>query len=386
MKGFIILYFVIWSVKCSDDIPPSFTDFDGPYVVQVTSPVDHAEEPHWDGRKNILYYVDIHAGGVLAYHFYTKKVSKITLNGEASPVVPARNNPNVLLVGLNRSVVVVEWDGKKQLGDQEILSTISQQFPKSRFNDGKADKQGRLWWGTIGPEANGHVTPNEGVLYKFTRENLQNPEVVRAPVTNSNGLAWNKANNKMYYIDTPTLKVVEFDYDDRMGTISKENRTVFDMRDYKGRLTGLPDGMTIDDEDNLYIALYGGGAILKVNPTTKKLLKVIPIPARDVTSAMFGGPNLDILFVTTSRVSLSANERLFYPAAGSLFAVKNLKAKGLPAFTADVADGVTKRLNLLENLFTPEIFYPTPKESKTVTRNTEIPLWQTLMNTLRAFF
>ncbi|CAH1996592.1 unnamed protein product [Acanthoscelides obtectus] len=353
MKGFIILYFVIWSVKCSDDIPPSFTDFDGPYVVQVTSPVDHAEEPHWDGRKNILYYVDIHAGGVLAYHFYTKKVSKITLNGEASPVVPARNNPNVLLVGLNRSVVVVEWDGKKQLGDQEILSTISQQFPKSRFNDGKADKQGRLWWGTIGPEANGHVTPNEGVLYKFTRENLQNPEVVRAPVTNSNGLAWNKANNKMYYIDTPTLKVVEFDYDDRMGTISKENRTVFDMRDYKGRLTGLPDGMTIDDEDNLYIALYGGGAILKVNPTTKKLLKVIPIPARDVTSAMFGGPNLDILFVTTSRVSLSANERLFYPAAGSLFAVKNLKAKGLPAFTADVADGVTKRLHSGSSYLTP---------------------------------
>ncbi|VEN44279.1 unnamed protein product [Callosobruchus maculatus] len=117
------------------------------------------------------------------------------------------------------------------------------------------------------------------------------------------------------------------------------------MRDYEGKLTGLPDGMTIDDEDNLYIALYGGGAVLKVNPTTRKLLKVIPIPARDVTSAMFGGPNLDILFVTSSRVSLTAKERLFYPAAGSLFAVKNLKAKGLPAFTADIVDGVTKRLH-----------------------------------------
>nr|CAI5832714.1 unnamed protein product [Callosobruchus analis] len=342
MKGFIVLCLAIWSVKCSDDTK---TDFDAPYVVQVTSPVDHAEGPHWDGRKNILYYVDIHTGGVLAYHYYTKKLSKITLNGEVTPVVPARKNPNVLLVGLNRSVVAVEWDGKKQLGEQEILTTFSKQFPKSRFNDGKADKQGRLWWGTIGPEPNGHVIPNEGVFYKITRENLHNPEVVRAPVSNSNGLAWNKANNKLYYIDTPTLKVVEFDYDDEKGTISKENRTVFDMRDYKGKLAGEPDGMTIDDEDNIYIALYGGGAVLKVNPTKKELLKVIPIPARDVTSAMFGGPNLDILFVTTSRFSLTASEKLYYPAAGSLFAVKNLKAKGLPAFTADIVDGVPKRLH-----------------------------------------
>lgn len=126
--------------------------------------------------------------------------------------------------------------------------------------------------------------------------------------------------------------------------------------------------MTIDDEDNLWIALYFGGSIIKVNPKTGDLLQVIEkyfhiffsststcslttywnlpifqviaLPARDVTSAMWGGPNLDILFVTSSRFSLSTKERKQFPAAGSLFAIKNLKAKGLPAFGADIVDSI----------------------------------------------
>lgn len=120
-----------------------------PGVFQLTHPVDHAEGPHWDARKNILYYVDIHSGAVLAYHYDTATVSKITLNGEVTPVVPAQKDSSLLLIGLNRSVVAVEWDGDKKLGPQEVLATISNDFPKSRFNDGKADSKGRLWWGKI---------------------------------------------------------------------------------------------------------------------------------------------------------------------------------------------------------------------------------------------
>lgn len=120
---------------------------DGPAIYQIADPVDHAEGPTWDARKNILYYVDIHSGHVLAYHFNTNKITKINLNGDVSPVIPSRKNPNLLLVGLNRSVVAVEWDGQKKLGEQQVLATVSNSYPASRFNDGKADKNGRLWWG-----------------------------------------------------------------------------------------------------------------------------------------------------------------------------------------------------------------------------------------------
>lgn len=114
----------------------------------------------------------------------------------------------------------------------------------------------------------------EAYFYKITKENLDSPTVVKAPVSNSNGLAWNKANNKLYYIDTPTRKVVEFVYDDTLGVLSKENRTAFDVDLFPGKITGHPDGMTIDEDDNLWICLYGGGAVIKANPTTGELLKV----------------------------------------------------------------------------------------------------------------
>ncbi|KAJ8944146.1 hypothetical protein NQ314_009539 [Rhamnusium bicolor] len=170
----------------------------------------------------------------------------------------------------------------------------------------------------------GEVNMYQGLFYEITKENIENPTVIRAPVSISNGLAWNKANDKLFYIDTPTNKVVEFAYDDENGRVSAENRTAFDVSQHSDKITGHPDGMTIDEDDNLWICLYGGGAVIKANPVTGELLKVVPIPARDVTSAMWGGPDLDILFVTTSRHSLNEEEKLQQPGAGSVFAITNL--------------------------------------------------------------
>ncbi|XP_056645977.1 regucalcin-like isoform X1 [Diorhabda sublineata] len=358
-----------------------------PCVHQITHPIGHTEGPHWDGRNNILYFVNIPAGEVYAYHYGSSLLKKIILNGNVSPVIPARKDPHLLLVGVNRSVVAIEWNGKHTLGDQQVLTTVSQKFPNSRFNDGKADKQGRLWWGTIGSEVNRVVVPDQAVFYTITKENLENPTVAAAPVTNSNGLAWNKANNKLYYIDTPTLKVVEFDYNDEKGIISSTNKTVFDIAKW-ANITGLPDGMTIDTEDNLYIALFGGGAVIKVNPTTGKLLKIIAIPAKDVTSAMWGGENLDILFVTTSNTNLTPIEKLESPAAGSVFAVTGLNAKGFPAHTADIIDEIPKKKNLIEVLFNPEILSsrePT-KNQKIVQTRQEPGLWDSFLITVRNIF
>lgn len=181
-------------------------------------------------------------------------------------------------------------------------------------------------------DANG-VKPNEGVLYLIDQNNLNSPAVKVAPVNISNGLAWNKANDKLYYIDTPTRKIVTYNYTDESGDIVYDG-VAFDFTNYPS-LTGNPDGMTIDEEDNLWIAVYGGASVIKVNPNTGELLQRVPIPARDVTSAMWGGSNLDVLFVTTSRVALNDDERKLWPYAGSVFAVTNLGTKGLPVFGAN---------------------------------------------------
>lgn len=99
--------------------------------------------------------------------------------------------------------------------------------------------------------------------------------------------------------------------------------------------------MTIDEDDNLWIALYGGGSILHVNSKTGKLIKRIALPALNITSAMFGGPNLDVLFVTSSRFTLSEQQKKEQPAAGAVFAIKNLKTKGLPVYQANLSGSNT---------------------------------------------
>ncbi|CAG9761066.1 unnamed protein product [Ceutorhynchus assimilis] len=376
----------------------STPNFDSPSVYQVTQPVDHSEGPMWDGRKNILYYVDIHSGRVLSYNYNTKKVNFITLKGAVTPVIPAKNNENILLVGLDRSLVALEWDGENELGTQRTLTTVSQQFPQSRFNDGKADKRGRVWIGTMGHEnaQTRSLDSNQGILYKMTRDSLIRPRVEVAPVNISNGLSWNKANNKMYYIDTPTRKVMEYDYDDEKGEISNP-RIAVDITKYT-TLTGNPDGMTIDQDDNLWIALYSGGSVIRVNPKNGQLLQVVPIPARDVTSVMWGGPNLDILFVTTSRLHLTENERKVFPAAGSVFAVTNLKRKGTQTYYADLVDSV-RRSNLIDAILqnTNELFAPAPEDvnnyltvdnsqKKRTVEKEDVPFWMAMINTIRSIF
>lgn len=186
----------------------------------------------------------------------------------------------------------------------------------------------------MGYEGPHGLKQKQGFLFKVTTENVTNPQIVLSSVDISNGLAWNKDNNLFYYIDSPTRQIKEFLYDSRTGDI-RFSRVAFDLADHQN-LAGVPDGMTIDTEDNLWVALYGGGCIINVDPKEGKLLKVVALPARDVTSAIFGGPYLDILYVTTSRISLTEEERKIYPAAGSVFAVKNLGAKGFPVFQADV--------------------------------------------------
>lgn len=178
------------------------------------------------------------------------------------------------------------------------------------------------------------VVPNEGSLYLFTKFNLKSPKVILTPVNISNGISWNKANDKMYYIDTPTRQIHQFDFNNTDGLISNK-KIVFDLANYSN-ITGYPDGMTIDKDDKLWIALYNGGAVIQVDPASGELLKIIAIPAQYVTSVIWGGQDFDVLYVTTSKFALNEKQKLQQPAAGSLFGITNLETRGFPSYFADV--------------------------------------------------
>jgi sugar lactone lactonase YvrE len=129
----------------------------------------------------------------------------------------------------------------------------------------------------------------------------------------------------MYYTDTPTRQITAFDFDPETGNISNRRTVVIIPHDM-----GYPDGMTIDSNDKLWVAHWGGGCVAQWDPKTGKLLKKIDLPAPHVTSCAFGGKNLDLLFITTARSGLTKKQLEDYPASGGLF-IARPGAKGVPA-------------------------------------------------------
>ncbi|XP_054738924.1 regucalcin-like isoform X2 [Anastrepha obliqua] len=276
------------------------------------------EGPHWDIETQSLYFVDIENAKLFRYDHQQNKTYSAIVEGEklASFIIPVEGESGKFAVGCERRVVVVSWDGVSPIATVARVAYEVQpgeQFSKNRINDGKADPRGRLFAGTLCVEE--VMSRRDGELYRF--EKGKPIAVVKSNIGLSNGLAWNEKTKKFYYIDTSDLEVKEYDYDFETGAASNPI-VVFKHSEH------WPDGMTIDSEGNIYIATFTGQTVYKVNPSTREILLEIKLPTKQVTSVAFGGPNLDILFVTSSAY-------FDEPApAGVTFMVTGLGVKGLP--------------------------------------------------------
>ena len=145
-------------------------------------------------------------------------------------------------------------------------------------------------------------------------------------VSISNGIAWNADNTIMYYIDTPSNYVFAFDYNIESGEINNQ-RVAVDLT----HENGYADGMTIDEEDMLWIAFYGGWRVARYNPLTGEFLTQVELPVANVTSCTFGGAGLNDLFITTANKGLPQKDLQEQPRAGNLFVVKDCGFRGVPA-------------------------------------------------------
>ncbi|KAM3960037.1 regucalcin [Aphomia sociella] len=295
-------------------------------VEKIVDPVWLGEGPHWDEQQQALFFVSILDRTIHKYVPTTGEHSKSQkLDGTVGFIVPVEGTKDQFVVGVGRKFQVVQWDGKDGSRAKVVkeLAEVDQHMnPPTRLNDGKADPRGRLFAGTMGHEEPlGNTLPEQGSLFRLDGTKIK---TLCNKINISNGLAWDLKEKAMYYTDSPEYNIRRYDYDVETGEISNL-KYIFDFK--KNGVEGVPDGTTIDTDGNLWVALFGGSSIVKIDPRTGKLLQKIPIPALQVTSSTFGGPNYDILFVTTASIKIDAEQE---PPCGATFMVTGLGVKGYP--------------------------------------------------------
>jgi sugar lactone lactonase YvrE len=279
-------------------------------VEQFTESVaGHGEGPIWDAGESVVRWVDMLAGDILTTQVDTGRTRRTSVGTVAAAMRPRRDGG--LVVAVERGFLLIDRDG----GRHHLPEVWSD--PSVRMNEGGCDPQGRFYCGSMAYEE----TPGRGALYRLDPD--RSVSVVLEDLTVSNGLAWSLDGSTAYHIDSPTQTVRAYAFDADRGALEDGHAVVvIDAAD------GTPDGLTIDAEGGLWVALWDGGAVRHYS-AAGELLEVIPLPARRVTACTFGGVDLDALFITTSRVAVPAGEQ---PAAGALF-VAHPGVRGVPAAT-----------------------------------------------------
>lgn len=286
-----------------------------------------------DDEVRLVLDVKAELGEGSIWHPVEKKLLWVDIEGKALHIYdPVSGNDKTIPVGERIGTVVPVAKGGAlvalQNGIHKLdietgrLTLIVNPLPDAglRFNDGKCDPSGRFWVGS-----NALDSRRKGAsLYR-----LDSDGSVRAmldSVSISNGIVWTADRKTMYYNDTPTMTVQAFDYDDATGAITGRRIAI---RIPRG--SGAPDGMTIDAEGKLWIALWGGNCVARFDPQTGELLRKIHVPAPNVSSCAFGGEDLATLYITTARAWVSPDKLKEFPLSGGLFAVtpgvKGVKAE-----------------------------------------------------------
>lgn len=267
----------------------------------------------WHPERKSLFWVDIE--GKTLYEFLPHKndCKKWTFDRMVTTVVPETDS--TVVVALQNEIVRVNVNSN----ERSHIADIDDLSGGARCNDGKCDPEGRLWIGTMS------LTAPRGAasLYCVKSDGQVSAKVNH--VTISNGLVWTADKKYMYYIDTPTQKIVRYKYQPATGNVEYDKVVITVPTEY-----GAPDGMTIDNQGNLWVAHWGGYGVYCWDPQTGKLLKKIEMPAPNVASCAFGGKDLTELYITTARAGLSPELLKKYPDSGSLFVYKS-NVKGVKA-------------------------------------------------------
>ncbi|HMD36956.1 MAG TPA: SMP-30/gluconolactonase/LRE family protein [Vicinamibacterales bacterium] len=261
------------------------------------------EGPVWD-PNGALYFVDIMRGRVHRYDPATRAHRTIDLAADAVTV-------GAVALSEKNDLVLAARDGfarvNPRTGAVSKIADVEADRPNQRMNDGKVDPAGRFWAGTMALDE----TARAGSLYRLDRDG--SVRAMLRDVTISNGLDWSPDRETMYYIDSPTRRIDMFDFDAATGAIGNRRTFVPIARQH-----GIPDGLTVDVDGCVWVALWRGAAVHRYTPYGI-LDTVVNVPTSCPTSCAFGGADLRDLFITTAAMELNERERAEEPLAGGLF-------------------------------------------------------------------
>jgi sugar lactone lactonase YvrE len=280
------------------------------------APGQLSEGPRWHQERQELLWVDIlgkqvHRGRV-GEDGGLEVLTTMYLDRHVGAVAPAESGGYVVAAG--QGYVYISPDGElRDLAQPEAGNT------GVRMNDGACDAQGRFWAGTVAYDE----TPGAAALYRLELDGTTT--TMLTGLTISNGIGWSPGGATMYLNDSGSADVFAFDFDGPTGAVSGRRTLV-----HIAKPGVVPDGLTVDEEGGIWVALWGGGAVRRYLPDGS-LAETVELPVERPTSCAFGGPDRSTLFVTSARADLSDEALAQQPHAGHVFAIEGLGVRGMPA-------------------------------------------------------
>ena len=263
----------------------------------------------WVAREQALWFVDIEAPALLRYDPASGERFSWTPPCRVGSIAPRRRGG--FIAGTEHGFAHID----PQAGVFKLIDHPEAHLPENRFNDGKVDPSGAFWAGTMDDTKRAR----QGSLYRVDADGWA---VADTGYRITNGPAFGPDGGTAYHSDT--LDGVTFAFDLCDGVLT--NKRVFAR--WPASL-GVPDGMTVDTTGFLWMCFWGGWAVRRVSPTGE-IVGEFALPASNITSCAFGGPDLDRLFVTSARQGLDAAALAAQPLAGALFEVVGHGARGCP--------------------------------------------------------
>jgi L-arabinonolactonase len=268
------------------------------------------EGPVWDVQEQAFYWLDIRGCLVRRYDWSSGRTQSWTLPEMVGSL--AIRERGGLLLAMRSSISFFD----PATGALERVAAPEAGRENMRFNDGKCDRQGRFWAGTM----NDVVREPSGTLYRLDPQRgcVAQFNGLRTP----NSLAWSPDGRIMYFADSRSQVIHAYPYEPATGELGAPR--VF----HTVEPPAIPDGATVDAEGFVWSALYGGSRVVRIAPDGR-VDRTIELPVEQPTSCQFAGPNLDVLFITTARQRLTQEQLAQQPLAGALLAA-DVGVRGLP--------------------------------------------------------
>jgi sugar lactone lactonase YvrE len=275
------------------------------------------ECPYWLPGRHLLSRVDLHGGDIVLCDPSTGVQDRHHVGGPVAFAIPRRDRGFVAGIGL--TVTLLDDDfGATPLVD------IGPERVENRFNDAICDAQGRLWAGTMSAKRPRELGTGEAALYRFDPDGVY--EEVLTGLTLSNGMDWLDDGNTLLHIDSDAHRIDRYVVDVQAGRISDRHTFIeFDPA------IGLPDGMTVDSEDGLWLAFFGSGQVRRYDAQGAEEIRY-QLPVSCPASVMLGGNDLRDLFVTTSSHRLTQEQSAVQNLAGSVLRIR-VGVPGRPQFS-----------------------------------------------------